>query len=58
MYENRSCEDLTNKCIAYKKVMSRIGNSCLEQAVIVVIIVVSVKCERWHKSIENNKGFN
>ena len=28
-------------------------NSCVGQAVIVTIIV-----EQWHKSSENNKGFN
>ena len=38
--------------------MSRITNSCVELAVIVTIIIVSVKCEQWHKSSENNKEFN
>ena len=33
--------------------MSRIANSCVEEAVI--IIVVSVKYEQWHRSIEDNK---
>ena len=46
-------EDLTNKCSAYKKIVSRIANSCMEQKVIVTVIVVSVKCEQWHKSGEN-----
>ena len=27
------------------------------QAVIIIIIVVSVKCELWHKSSANNKEF-
>ena len=31
-------------------IVSRIANSCIEQAVIVIIIVVSVKCAQWHKS--------
>ena len=39
-------------------VVSIITNSFVEQAVIVVISVVSVKCEQWHKSSENNKQFN
>ena len=38
--------------------MSRIANSYVGQAVIVIIIVVSVKCEQWHKTRENNKEFN
>ena len=33
-------------------------NSCIEQVVIVIISVVSVKCEQWHRSSENNKEFN
>ena len=32
--------------------MNRITNSRVEQAVIVIISVVSVKCEQWHKSRE------
>ena len=36
-------------------VASRIANSCVEQAVIVITIAVSVKCEQWHKSRANNK---
>ena len=36
-------------------VVIRITNSCIEQAVIVVIIVVSVKYEQWHKNSENNE---
>ena len=39
-------------------VVSRITNSCAEQAVIVIISVVSVNCEQWHKSNENNIEFN
>ena len=39
-------------------VVSRITNSCVEQAVIVIICDASVKCERWHKSSEDNKEFN
>ena len=39
-------------------VVSIITNSCVEQAVIVIISVVSVKCEQWHKSSENYKEFN
>ena len=30
-------------------------NSCDRQTVIVAIIVVSAKCEQWHKSSVNNK---
>ena len=30
--------------------MSRITNSCVEQAVIAIIGVVSVKREQWHKT--------
>ena len=33
-------------------VVSRITNSCVEQVVIVIISVVSVKCEQWHKNRE------
>ena len=29
-----------------------------EQAVIVIICVVSVKCEQWDKSSDNNKELN
>ena len=36
-------------------VVIRIANSCVEQAVIFIIIVVSVKCEQWHKSSAENK---
>ena len=50
-----SCVRGSNKIV---KVVSRIANSCVGQAVIVIIIVVSVKCEQWHKSSENNKEFN
>ena len=32
--------------------MSRITNNCVEQALSVIISVVSVKCEQWHKSGE------
>ena len=39
-------------------VVTRITNSCVEQAVIVIISVVSVKCEQWNKSSKNNKEFN
>ena len=39
-------------------VVNRITNSCVEQAFGVVISVVSVKCEQWHESRENNKEFN
>ena len=41
-----------NKTIA---VVSRTANTCIGQAVIVINIVVSVKCEQWHKSSANNK---
>ena len=37
-----------------KRAWSRIANSSVEQAV----IVVSVKCEQWHKSSEHNEEFN
>ena len=58
MFEDRGSTVLTNKCSAYKKVVSRITNSCVEQAVIVTIIVVLVNSEHWHKSSVNNKEFN
>ena len=32
--------------------MSRITNSCVEEAVIAIISVVSVKYQQWHKSRE------
>ena len=38
-------------------VVSRIANSCVVQAVIVIIITVSAKCEQFHKRSENNKEF-
>ena len=38
-------------------VVRRIANTCVEQAVVVIIIVVSVKCEQCHKSSANNKEF-
>ena len=38
-------------------VVSRIANSSVGQAVIVIIIVVSMKCEQWHRSNANNKEF-
>ena len=57
-YVFEDCEDLTYKCIAYKTVVSRISNSCVGQAVIVIISIVSVKCEQWHKSNENTKKCN
>ena len=31
MFEDCRCEDLTNKCSAYKKVVSRITNSRVER---------------------------
>ena len=37
-------------------VFSRIANSSIGQA-LVIIIVVSVKCEQWRKNSENNKEF-
>ena len=43
-----------NKIVA---VVSKIANSCVGQAVMVIIIVVSVKCEQWHKSRVNNKEY-
>ena len=58
MFEDSSSKCLTNKCSAYKKLVSRITNSCVEQAVTVIVSVVSVKCEQWHKSTENNKEFD
>ena len=42
----------SNKTVAVVKIIT---NSYVGQAVIVVIIVVSVKCEQWHISSENNK---
>ena len=39
-------------------VVSRITNSCVEQVFSVIISVVSVKCEQWHKSRVNKKEFN
>ena len=41
-----------NKTVA---AVSRIANTCVEQAVIVIIIIVSVKCKQWLKSSANNK---
>ena len=38
-------------------IVSRIANSFAGQAVIVTIIVVSVKYEQWHKSSMKNKEF-
>ena len=49
-----SCVWSSNKIVA---VVSRIANSCVGQAVIFIIIVVSIKCEQWHKSSANNKEF-
>ena len=37
--------------------VSRIANTCGRQTVIVIIIVVSVKCEQCDKSNANNKEF-
>ena len=42
---------------AYENVVCRIANTCVEQAAIVIIIVVSVKCEQWYKNGGNNKEF-
>ena len=39
-------------------VVSRIANSCVEQAVVIIIIIVSVKSEQWFKSRDNNIEFN
>ena len=36
----------------------RITNCCVEEAVIIIVIFVSVKCEQWHKVSANNKEFN
>ena len=43
---------LVTSCVWVLTVLiaSTIANSCVGQAVIVIIIVVSVKCEQWHKS--------
>ena len=49
-----SCVWSSNKTVA---VVSGIVNSYVGQAVIVVIIVVSIKCEQSHKSGEHNKEF-
>ena len=38
-------------------VVSRIGNSRFGQAVIVVMIIVSVKCEQWNNCSASNKEF-
>ena len=43
-------------CTKRVAVVSRITNSCVEQAFGVVISVASVKCEQWHKTSENNKN--
>ena len=37
--------------------MSTISNSCVEQAFIVIIIIVSVNVEQWHKCSANNEEF-
>ena len=42
---------------AYEKVVSKIANKCVEEAVIVIIIAVSIRCEQWHKSSAKNKEF-
>ena len=47
-----TCELLTKQ----KTVVSRIAKSCVIQAVI-VIIVVSVKCEQLHRNSANSKQF-
>ena len=49
-----SCVWNSNETVA---VVSKISNSCVGQAVIVIIIVVFVKCKQWHKSSANNKEF-
>ena len=41
---------------AYEKVVHRITNSCVGQAVVIIIIVVYMyKFEQWHISSANNK---
>ena len=47
-----ACCEVLKKIVA---VVSKITNSCVAQAVIVIISVISVKCVQWHKSCENNK---
>ena len=44
----------SNKTVAGAR---RIVNSCVGQAVVVIIIIASIKCEHWHISNANNKGF-
>ena len=48
----QSCDKLLVKFKQRVAVVSRITNNCI------VISVVSVKCEQWHESSENNKEFN
>ena len=45
------------KVRVYKKVVSKITNRCVGQlfVIVVIVIVVSVMCEQWHKSSENYK---
>ena len=47
-----SCMWRSNKTVA---VLSRILNNCVVQEVVVIIIVVLAKYEKWHKSDEDNK---
>ena len=49
-----SCLGSSNKIVA---IVSRIANSCVGQSVTIIIIVVSVKREYWHKSSAHNKEF-
>ena len=44
----------SNKIVA---VLSRLADNYVGQAVIVIIIVISVICEQWHISNENNREF-
>ena len=48
------CEVLTKRVA----VVSKITNCCVERVFSVIVSVVSVTCEQWHKSRENNKEFN
>ena len=57
-----SCDwsSLETSCVWTKSVavVSKITSNCVEQVFSVIISVVSVTCEQWNKSRENNKEFN
>ena len=56
--KSSGCEQNNEQAVTYVQPFSQDDWLSFSQAVIVIIIVVSVKCEQWHKSSENNKEFN